>query len=120
MRFRIKEGAWYACEFIGDEFSADCCSYSPIRVGKIELLKSGKRRFILDFYHMNYPSGVQNKRYTLETIERGTSFIMARGIEYDPVRILQIYEIDWSWLVRHFPDTKVQPDDIQQWLSRAD
>ena len=118
-RFQINEGLWYACEFIRDEFSEDCCSYSPIRVAEIKPLKSGSRRFSLNFYHANYPEGVRDKCYTLQTIERGESFILARSIEHDPVRLLQIYEIDGAWMRRHFPDFYSDPsDDVQQWLSR--
>jgi len=117
-RFTLESDKWYACEFIGDEFSEDRCSYSPIRVDETEPLGSGARRFRLSFYHANYPEGVRDKRYVLETIERGTSFILARSTDHEPARLLQIYEIDWSWLTRHFPSIELRPDDIQQWLSR--
>jgi hypothetical protein len=118
-RFQIKEGIWYACEFIGDEFNEDCCSYSPIRVDEIKPLKSGSRRFSLNFYHANYPEGVRDKCYTLQTIERGESFIIAKSIEHnDPARLLQIYEINGAWMKRHFPSFYAESDDIQQWLSR--
>lgn len=118
-RFQIKERYWYACEFIGDGFPEDCCSYSPIRVDGIKPLKSGSRRFRLDFIHANYPVGVQVKRYTLQTIERGETFILAKRVECSSVLLLQIYEIDGAWMSRHFPSFYSEPsDDIQQWLDR--
>tara|TARA_R110002111_G_scaffold100976_6_gene156460 strand:- start:19502 stop:19675 length:174 start_codon:yes stop_codon:yes gene_type:complete len=46
MRLQIKERFWYACEFIGDEFDEDCCSYSPMRVDGIKPLKSVQDAFV--------------------------------------------------------------------------
>jgi len=116
-RFTIQPGRWYACEIIGDEFDEDCCSYSPIRVDRIEPLKSGNQIFKLYFYHANYPEGVRDKQYTLRTIERQHKFIFAKSIDHEPARILQIYDLDIGWLDRHFPNINVHDDDIQRWLT---
>jgi hypothetical protein len=117
-RFTLQERRWYACEFIGDEFAEDECSYSPIRVAHVEPRKSGDGSFLLDFYHANYPSGVRAKRYLLRTIERGASFLLARSLEHVPVRLLQIYEIDADWVSSHFPGLRVDASDVQGWLDR--
>lgn len=102
MRFTLTCEHWYACEFIGDEFQEDRCSYSPIKVLNCEPQGSGSRRLRLQFFHANYPSGVQEKVYTLETIERGERFMLARSLDHAPSRLLQIYNIDAAWLRRHF------------------
>lgn len=102
MPFTLKERNWYACEFIGDEFEEDRCSYSPIRVDAVVLLKTGSGKFELSFYHANYSEGVRDKTYTLSMIERGSSFLMARSRENENARILQIYDIDREWMRRHF------------------
>jgi hypothetical protein len=116
--FTLIPGRWYACELSGDEFEDDMCSYSPIKIRRIEPLKHGNRTLRLDFYHANYPEGVREKSYTLQTIERGERFLLARSVEHNPVRILQIYEINHEWIIRHFP--KLVPDrkNIQTWLDR--
>ncbi|MHC1698831.1 MAG: hypothetical protein AB9919_12375 [Geobacteraceae bacterium] len=118
MRFTLENNRWYACEFIGDEFDDDLCSYSPIKVLRIERLKNGRRMLKLDFYHANYPEGVRDKSYTLQTIERGERFLLARSVEHNPVRILQIYDITCEWIIRNFPGMEPDKEDIQGWLNR--
>ena len=116
MRFTLEIRRWYACEFIGDEFSADKCSYSPIMVDKLETLGDGSRTFVLSFYHANYPEGVRGKVYRLQTLERGQTYLLARSLDHDPRRVLQIYDIDAAWLERHFPGMEPVRGDVQAWL----
>jgi len=118
MRFTLELRRWYACEIIGDEFEDGLCSYSPIKVIGIEPIKNGSRMLKLDFYHANYPDGVREKSYPLQTIERGERFLLARSVEHNPVRILQIYDINYEWIVKHFPGLKPDRDDIQRWLDK--
>lgn len=89
-RFTLTPSKWYAVEFIGDEFSTEkeCRSYSPIRVDRITPVKGGHRHFDLSFYHANYPEGVRDKVYTLQTLERGEHFILVRSAGHSPVRLL--------------------------------
>ena len=115
-RFTLQRGKWYACEIIGDEFSEDCCSYTPIRVYHVEPLKKGDQTFNLHFYHANYPEGVRDKQYTLRTIERGQKYILAKSIDNKPSRIFLLYDIDIVWIERHFPNMTVDRDDVQAWL----
>jgi hypothetical protein len=116
-RFTLKSGRWYACEFIGDEFDEDKCSYSPIRIKRVERI--GDRTFRLHFYHANYPEGVRDKTYTLKTITRGKSFLLSKSVDHQPLRILQIYEINWTWVRRHFSGITQEDADIQEWLERT-
>ena len=116
MRFTLEPRRWYACELIGDEFGEDKCSYSPIKVYQVKALGDGSRTFVLSFYHANYPAGVQDKTYRLQTIERGRTYLLARSLEHEPTRVLQIYDIDAHWLERHFPGMKPVRGDIQTWM----
>ena len=118
MRFSLRKNEWYACEFIGDEFDEDKCSYSPIRILDIKTLNSGKREYLLNFYHANYPEGVRDKEYKLRTIERGKTYLLAKAIDYSPPRFLQIYNINNNWLERHFGCELDKRIDCKEWLNR--
>lgn len=115
MPFTLKRDRWYACEFIGDEFTRDCCSYSPIRVLNVRADRSEPGILELAFYHANYPEGVRDKTYQLVILERGERLLLARSQRHTPARYLQIYAIDWDWMTRHFC-TPTMPVDIQHWL----
>lgn len=117
MRFTLKPGTWYACELIGDEFHDDRCSYSPIKVRRVVPSRTGDRVFQLDFYHANYPEGVREKSYTLQTVERGSGYLLARSMGDKPVRYLQIYPIDAAWIRRHFYEVDLDRDDVHSWLN---
>ena len=119
MRFTLELRRWYACELIGDEFEDDICSYSPIKILGIKPLEHGDRTLRLDFYHANYPEGVREKSYILQTIERGKKFFFAKSLEHNPVRFLQIYEINYVWIARHFPGLIPDKNNIQTWLDRT-
>ena len=94
-------------------------SCSPICVDTVTLRKSGKRIFELAFYHANYPEGVRDKVYSLETIERGARFILAKSTEHDPVRMLLIHELTHEWLRMYCKIESVNPgDDLQEWCNR--
>jgi hypothetical protein len=119
-RFTLLPGQWYAAEFIGDEFcaAAEFRSHSAIRVDAVAPARSGHRHFDLSFYHANYPEGVRDKVYSLQTLERGAQFILARSADHTPARFLLIYDISWPWLRSHFGvQQPSDSDDITRWLS---
>ncbi|MDP6527062.1 MAG: hypothetical protein QGH42_13505 [Kiritimatiellia bacterium] len=66
-RFTLERGQWYAAEILGEEFGGKIRSHTRIQVYEVKPL--GGRKFELSFYHENYPEGVRDKRYTLQTIE---------------------------------------------------
>lgn len=121
-RFTLNVGKWYACEIIGDfldsAHSEDRCSYTPIKILGIESLGKGSREFLIRFYHVNYPEGVQGKEYRIQTIERGQSFILANSLDHDLVRFRQIYDITAEWVRSHFPQKDSEIRDIYGWLER--
>ena len=77
----------------------------------------GGRRFSLAFYHANYPEGVRDKVYELETIERTATFILARSREHSPSRLMLIYPVTSAWLREHFGATVADDEDAQAWLA---
>lgn len=102
MRFTLEPRRWYACQLIGDEFIGQPHRYSPIRVESVTPRKTGSRTLDLAFYHANYPEGVRYKTYTLQTLERGKLYLLARSTTHETVRIMLIHSIDWDWLEAHF------------------
>lgn len=119
-RLTLERGHWYAAEIIGDEFDLEkdsLRSYSPIKVHGVCPMQN--RTYRLDFYHANYPAGVQNKSYKLRTIERGHRFILACSLEHDPRRYLLICDITPAWLRQHFHWITIRDEeDVAAWLDR--
>ena len=115
-RFSLEPGRWYAAELLGEEFGSEIRSYSPIRVEEIG--PKGGRSFSLAFYHANYPEGVRDKVYELETIERSATFILARVCEHSPARLMLICPVTSAWLREHFGATVPESEDLQTWLAR--
>lgn len=115
-RLSLEPGHWYAVEFLGAEFGSEIRSYSPIRVE--EIAPRGGRKFLLAFYHANYPEGVRSKVYELETLERNATFILTRCASHSPTRLLLIYAISSAWLSERFGVTVSEAEDAQAWLAR--
>ena len=107
-RFTLEPRRWYAAELIGDEFGngersyAPHRSHSPIRVDAVRPAGGGHRRFELEYYHANYPEGVRQKTYILQTVERGERYIPASSKDHGPVRLMLIYAVDWRWMQVNF------------------
>ncbi|BCG47930.1 hypothetical protein GEOBRER4_n2783 [Citrifermentans bremense] len=77
----------------------------------------GTRTFNLHFYHANYPEGVRDKVYKLQTIERTKRFLLARSLDHQPVRILLIFDISAEWLKAHYPGLRLD-GPLEAWLDR--
>jgi hypothetical protein len=87
-------------EIISPEFGADVRSYSPVQVCGVSPYGGGKRRFELEFFHANYPAGVQRKTYVVETIVREKNYLLGRVI--DSESIILLFELTEEWLDKHF------------------
>ena len=57
-----------------DEFGGERRT-SPIRVD--EVIPKGGRFWELNFFHLDYPEGVQSKTHSLKTIHRGMNYLIA-------------------------------------------
>jgi hypothetical protein len=118
MRFTLTPGRWYAMEMVGDEFTPLLRHHSPIRVDAISPKRIGQRVFDLWFYHANYPPGVRTKMYTLQTLERGEQFLLAKSMYHTPLRFLLVYELTADWLWEHFRMELPARSEVDTWLSR--
>jgi len=61
---------------------------------------------------------VQSKVYTLQTIERGRRFMLARSLDQERTRLLQMYDIDAKWVGRHLhvDHLPVGDRELDRWL----
>ena len=116
-RFTLGRGEWYAVDFIADDVPNSMeggYGYSPIYIIEINPRKSGERLFDLKFFHANYPQGVKQKKYFLETVHRGNIYLLARTKDRTPVRFLCIHELTKKWAIMHFD---MDPEmSVQEWL----
>ena len=103
-------------EMLGADFGDELRTYSPIRVEGIRLGHDGTRQFHLDVYHANYPQGVQDKRYHLNTIERTKDVILARRCDHKPTRWLLFHALSPKWITDHFNVALRRDADVEQWL----
>lgn len=120
-RFTLQLRRWYAMLLLGDEFNPPGMhmgSPSPIHIEEVTSLKTGQSLFELSFFHANYPEGVQGKTYTLKTIHRGQSGLLAQSIHHDPPRFLYVTELTLQWLRHNFPNTEFIGNDPQECMKR--
>ncbi len=89
-------------ELISPEFGPDIRRYSPIRVDKVALTGNGSRRFDLSFFHAAYPEGVQDKVYSIQTIQRSDHFLIGQVV--DTQRLVFFLPLSDTWLNQHFDD----------------
>lgn len=115
-RFSLEPNCWYAAELFSEEFGSAVRSYSPIRIDRVT--PKGGRKFELAFYHANYPEGVRDKVYDLETVERNRYFAIVRSVSHEPARFMLIYCVTTDWLLCHFGVTVRDGEDAQTWLTR--
>lgn len=101
-RFTLEPGQWYAMELISPEFGAEVRHYSPIQVNAFEPAGQGSRRFNLSFFHAAYPQVVQDKVYTIQTIQRCGYFLLGKVVGTS--RLLMLMELSEHWLNKHFDD----------------
>jgi hypothetical protein len=107
---------------LGDEFDASTmCTLSPtpIYVHSVKPKGAGNRCFELHFFHANYPAGVQDKLYTLQTIERGRNGMLVKSTDHDPSRFLYLTAVTIAWLRHHFPNLDFYSDLPENVLNRA-
>ena len=118
MRFRLDRGTWYAAEILGEGLIRSGHRYSPIRADQITPLKTGNRIFELQFLHANYPEGVQDKTYRLQTLHAGEEYLLTKSLGPGPTRFLLIYDIDAEWINQHFKFELTQGESAAAWLNK--
>jgi hypothetical protein len=116
--YRMQENTWYAAEILEDGLIHGGHRYSPIRVEQVTPLKTGNRIFELRFFHANYPAGVQDKTYRLQTVHAGEEYILARSVDGDPPRFMLIHDIRSDWMRKHFQIELTDGEAPEDWLNR--
>lgn len=77
--------------------------YSPVKIMSIHPKGSGTRLFDLEFFHANYPEGVQTKLYTLRTLQRTPAYLFAERMEASPPCMgVLLHDLTTEWLLMHF------------------
>jgi hypothetical protein len=116
MRFTLENDHWYAMELIDSHFGEDFRRYSPIRIYGITASGGGSRQFQMNFFHANYPAGVQDKNYLVETIDRKQNYLLGKVLDSD--RIILLFGLDHKWLNNHF-NADIRPgDSLEDWCER--
>ena len=102
-QFTLYPRMWYALEYISD--TLEDAHRSPIYIFSCSPKKSGKNLLTIEFFHANYPVGVQRKVYDLRVIKRVLDYLIADRVsaadENLPTVILS--DISFKWLKSHFP-----------------
>lgn len=115
-KFSIKIRFWYAMEYLGANASDSTHHFSPIYIQSIHQQNTGASRLDIEFFHANYPQGVQNKLYKVKVLDRTESFIVAKRV--DVVEdVLIIHELSWDWMKQHFVDFRLPDGNIQKVLT---
>lgn len=103
-------------ELIGPEFGEEVRHYSPVKTLGITPLGKGNGRFELEFFHANYPEGVQGKFYTIQTIERKRNYMLGRVI--DTERIVLLFDLNEDWLKAHFGARNQSGESAERWVEK--
>ena len=109
-RLNIESGLWYACTFFGDDMAGydetlGGYSFSPIMVIELKPLKTGQSKFLLKFFHANYPAGVNQKEYDCVKLGHGRTFLLAQSVSHGSAgRYLTIKKITPEWALLHWKE----------------
>ncbi|WP_182870878.1 hypothetical protein [Stieleria mannarensis] len=105
-RFTLSQDQWYACLSFGDDYKASDLierSWSPILVRNVVPLGTGKREYSLEYVDSSSPDSPIERTYTLRTVNRGRSGLLAAVAGSHPVRYLYITAMDSKWIDQLFP-----------------
>lgn len=121
-RFTLSPRRWYAMDYTHSKPDGLLEHFSPIWVRETIAHKTGKGLLSIDFWHVNYPEGVQGKVYEVYVLRRSWHYLVAELADYGADRpLLIVRDVSWGWLDQHFPDyaRDRQPgEDIQAFLDR--
>lgn len=104
-------------ELISPEFGEDIRHSSPIKALAFTPLGKGDGRFELEFFHANYPEGVQDKIYTIRTIERKRNYLLGRVV--DTERMVLLFDLSESWLAAHFGARFKPGESPERWVENV-
>jgi hypothetical protein len=100
--FQLLPNKWYAVQIFSASGAPTNPHTSPIFLHAIEPLKTGQGLLKIEFFHANYPEGVQSKEYVLRVIHRASTHLA--GIKMDDEQSLMvIFSMEKEWMEIHFP-----------------
>ncbi len=94
--------SWYAMEVFGASGAPSNPHVSPIFLKAVKPRKTGRGLVKLEFFHANYPEGVQNKECVLRVLHRTVSTFTATKVDDENLLVL-IFSLEKEWLKLHFP-----------------
>ena len=99
----LEQGRWYAWEMLPGYTGYRYCS--PIRIGRIEALKTGRDLLRLHFYNAFYAEGVRNFVTDLRILFRGPDYLLGNLVEGHRLtsteRCAIITPISHEWIARN-------------------
>jgi hypothetical protein len=101
---QLVPNAWYAMEVFGASGAPTNPHLSPIFLKAVEPLKTGRGLLKVEFFHANYPEGVQNKEYVLRVLHRALSHFVAVKMEDEQQPLVVIFPMESDWIKTHFPN----------------
>jgi hypothetical protein len=111
VRMTLEQGSWYGWTMFPGYFNTPY--HSPIKVSRIEPLRTGRGLFTLHFYNMGYAEGVRNMAYELRTLRREQHHILAAVENSD--RSVAIVPLNRQWFTAH----GVQLSGLRQLLEQG-
>lgn len=101
--FTLSPDTWRSWQMFPGYFGERMTPYcSPIRICRIEPLKSGKGLLRLTFFNAFYAEGAQDLTLDLKVLKRASNYLLA-DLPYDEERSAVIGHIEFSWLEAFCP-----------------
>jgi hypothetical protein len=97
--FTLQPRQWYALEMV---FPSGERHVSPVYCYAAQPKKTGNARLDFEFFHANYPEGVNHKIYELRIFHRGPSFVLATRTDDQSHSAVLLTALDESWMQLHF------------------
>jgi len=102
----------------------------PIRISRVEPLKTGRDLLRLSFFNACYASGVQDFNLDLRVLYRGYGYMMVKiegTDDLDGGRCAVVTDVSLQWLECHFPEVirnaeerpAYDPDSIARFLDQV-
>ena len=113
-KLTLERGQWYGWTMWPGY--TDQAYHSPIQV--IDLRPLGKRQFQLEFFNLGYAEGVQGMTYTLQTLKREPTYLLAAVPDSD--RAVAIEPLTMAWLSLYKPNLHQRVINLQRELSTPD
>ena len=114
MAFTLTPRRWYAMLCILPDGTQHA---SPVWIFAAHARKTGAGLLEMDFWHANYPEGVQRKTYLLRVLRRAAAYLIAERHDEPEKSPVILAEVSREWLRAHFQHEAT--GDLQAWLDRS-